>query len=224
MHELIQGRVAVIAFWEINCGPCRVEASCLSALYNRYRDKGLAVIAVNDCDGKEDIERFVRSKRLTHPIALMGKKVAQAYTVGSHPVTYLVDHTGAIVDYRLDFDVDAATLARGHVDLVFDGLDTFAEVNLNGKKLVAASLEDFDTHYANVGPSNYAWYQSAFLGQVAKVYDAKKFAFLDEVRTLYPLGSSDEPARIVLQRFERISPGFLTWAEGMKDAQRLERE
>lgn len=41
-------------------------------------------------------------------------------------------------DYRLDFDIDAAALKRDHVDLVFDGLDTFAEVSLNGKKLLAA--------------------------------------------------------------------------------------
>ena len=41
-------------------------------------------------------------------------------------------------DYQLSFDVDAATLRRGHVDLVFDGLDTFAEVSLNGKKLLSA--------------------------------------------------------------------------------------
>jgi beta-mannosidase len=41
-------------------------------------------------------------------------------------------------DYQLSFDVDAAALKRGHVDLVFDGLDTFAEVSLNGKKLLAA--------------------------------------------------------------------------------------
>lgn len=40
--------------------------------------------------------------------------------------------------YRTQFNVDAATLARGHVDLVFDGLDTFADVILNGHKLLAA--------------------------------------------------------------------------------------
>lgn len=41
-------------------------------------------------------------------------------------------------DYRLSFDVDAATLKRGHVDLVFEGLDTFADVSLNGKHVLAA--------------------------------------------------------------------------------------
>ncbi|WP_425601703.1 beta-mannosidase [Dyella subtropica] len=41
-------------------------------------------------------------------------------------------------DYRLSFKVDAATLQRDHVELVFDGLDTFADVSLNGRKLLAA--------------------------------------------------------------------------------------
>ena len=41
-------------------------------------------------------------------------------------------------DYRLSFDVDAATLKRGHVELVFNGLDTFADVSINGKHVLAA--------------------------------------------------------------------------------------
>lgn len=41
-------------------------------------------------------------------------------------------------EYRARFDVDAATLARTHAELRFDGLDTFAEVSLNGKPLLKA--------------------------------------------------------------------------------------
>lgn len=40
--------------------------------------------------------------------------------------------------YRRTLDADAALLARDHVDLVFDGLDTFAEVSVNGVKLLSA--------------------------------------------------------------------------------------
>ncbi len=41
-------------------------------------------------------------------------------------------------EYRARFEVDAATLARPHAELVFEGLDTFAEVELNGQPLLRA--------------------------------------------------------------------------------------
>ncbi len=40
--------------------------------------------------------------------------------------------------YRLPLHVDAATLKHDHVELVFDGLDTYAEVSLDGHRLLAA--------------------------------------------------------------------------------------
>jgi len=41
-------------------------------------------------------------------------------------------------EYRTTLQVDAATLAREHIDLVFDGLDTFAEVFLNDQRVLTA--------------------------------------------------------------------------------------
>ncbi len=107
LQEMIRGRVALISFWGVACGPCRAqEAHHLTALFNRYRDQGLAVVAVNAYDeSKQEVNRFARAQGLTHPIALMGKKVAEEkYTVASYPFTLLVDHTGKVADYHLDFE------------------------------------------------------------------------------------------------------------------------
>ncbi len=41
-------------------------------------------------------------------------------------------------EYQTEFDVDAATLARRHVDLQFAGLDTYADVYLNDAELLKA--------------------------------------------------------------------------------------
>ena len=41
-------------------------------------------------------------------------------------------------EYQTDFDVSAATLRRQHVDIVFMGLDTYADVFLNDKQILTA--------------------------------------------------------------------------------------
>ena len=41
-------------------------------------------------------------------------------------------------EYRTEFNVDAATLARGHVDLYFAGLDTYADVYVNDGEILNA--------------------------------------------------------------------------------------
>lgn len=111
-HEASRGRVALIAFWGVACGACRSEAPHLTLLHDQYQSKGLFVVAVNGYDeSKENVDQYAREKKLTHPIALMGGKVAEEkYTVASYPVTYLVDHRGKIVDYHLGFEPGDETL------------------------------------------------------------------------------------------------------------------
>src|SRR5512146_3404166 len=41
-------------------------------------------------------------------------------------------------EYQTEFDVAPALLQRGHVELVFDGLDTYADVFLNGTQVLTA--------------------------------------------------------------------------------------
>jgi hypothetical protein len=79
------------------------------------------------------------------------------------------------------------------------------------------SLSDFEKYYVGVGPSNYGWYQGRFFARVAEVYDAKKLAFIKEVGVAFPAsGSAVLPIDTVLDRLEKIAPGFKAWAATME--------
>lgn len=63
---------------------------------------------------------------------------------GKLPDPYMADNEAKVQwvglsdwQYKTDLTVSAATLARDHVDLVFEGLDTFAVVRVNGTQILA---------------------------------------------------------------------------------------
>lgn len=76
-----------------------MEAPHITKMYEKYKDQGFQVLAVNGWDEpREKVEVFVNEKKLTHPVALKGSVVAQGkYKVFGYPTSFWLDREGNIV-------------------------------------------------------------------------------------------------------------------------------
>jgi hypothetical protein len=79
------------------------------------------------------------------------------------------------------------------------------------------SLADFDRLYFGVGPQNYFWYQGTFAAKVTEVFSERGLDFVVAMRTAFPAGASEQlSGHEVLDRLERIHPGFIAWAAALE--------
>jgi hypothetical protein len=92
---------------------------------------------------------------------------------------------------------------------------------LRGQQSKYTALADFSRPELRANRdlwANYGWYQAHIEQRAKVVYDAIGLAFLDRVRSAFPL---DEPSTTVpeaLERLERIVPGFKEWAKAFASA------
>lgn len=111
-------------------------------------------------------------------------------------------------EYRARFDVDAATLARAHAELAFEGLDTFATVTLNGQPLLHAN-------------NSHRTWRARVDGQLRPRGNELRIVLRSPIRTLlpdvqamphkiagnYPSPYGDEPKDAMVGNFVR-KPGY----------------
>lgn len=95
----LRGKVVVLNFWATWCMPCRTEMSTIEALYQRYKERGLEVLAVNlDMLYTAGVEAFVKEVMVTFQILLdPAWSTARSYRVLGLPTTYLIDRAGNVV-------------------------------------------------------------------------------------------------------------------------------
>ncbi len=95
----LRGKVVLLNFWATWCVPCRTEMPAIEALYQRYKARGLDVLAVNlDVLSTAGVEVFVKEVGITFPIILDPSwAAARAYRVFGLPTTYLIDRAGNVV-------------------------------------------------------------------------------------------------------------------------------
>lgn len=92
-------KLVVLNFWATWCQPCTVEMPSLEALWQRYRDRGLIVVAVSVDRGapKALLEPYVRNLKLTFPILLdPDSKTSDRWRVTALPATFLVRPGGEV--------------------------------------------------------------------------------------------------------------------------------
>jgi len=111
-------------------------------------------------------------------------------------------------EYQARFDVDAQTLARAHAELVFEGLDTVAEVSLNDRPLLRAD-------------NSHRTWRARVEGQLRPSGNLLRIVFRSPIATLllgvqamphkiagnYPSPYGDEPRDAMVGNFVR-KPGY----------------
>ena len=104
--EKLKGKVVLLDFWAVWCGPCRPSLAQLAESYESLKGTGVVVIGVHTAGSKlEDVEKLAQDEKLGFPICidtpptehrawgtLFGK-----YAVHQIPCSYVVDKTGKIV-------------------------------------------------------------------------------------------------------------------------------
>jgi DsbE subfamily thiol:disulfide oxidoreductase len=93
-----KGKVVFLNFWATWCGPCRIEMPSLEALYNKFSDKGLEILAVNCREDQAAVSSYLKNEGFSFPVLLdLNGRVSLNYGIQAIPTTFLIDRDGMII-------------------------------------------------------------------------------------------------------------------------------
>lgn len=99
----LKGKVVLIDFWTYSCINCIRTLPHMSALYERYKDKGLVIIGVHTPEFEfekvgPNIQKAIQANNIQYPIAVDSKYTTwNNYKNSFWPAHYLIDQNGKVV-------------------------------------------------------------------------------------------------------------------------------
>ena len=102
-----EGKVVVLDFWAVWCGPCQLTLPILQELADKYRADGLEVVGLHVDDRVpplEEIKSYLESRKVTYTNLLSTYKVDEAYYVYAMPTSYILDRKGKVVKQHIGFN------------------------------------------------------------------------------------------------------------------------
>jgi peroxiredoxin len=98
----LRGKVVLVNYWATWCPPCRKEMPDLEALYERFKQQGLVILAISD-EGADKVKPFIAEHRFTYPILLdPGRKVNELFRIEGIPKSFVYDREGKLVAQAID--------------------------------------------------------------------------------------------------------------------------
>jgi len=93
----LRGTVVLLNFWSTGCPPCVHEIPALDALYDRFRAKGLVILAIASDDDATALRSFLRAHSASYPVLLdSGGTVTERFHVVGIPRSMVFDRSGKL--------------------------------------------------------------------------------------------------------------------------------
>jgi peroxiredoxin len=103
-HEIklseLRGKVVLLNFWATWCKPCKEEMPAMQASYDKLRDKGFVVLAVNELEDVEKVAEHIKTHGHTFLVVMdHDNGVANRYGVVGLPASFLIDRQGIVREH-----------------------------------------------------------------------------------------------------------------------------
>lgn len=91
------GSVVLVNLWATWCPPCKEEMPTLQTFYDKYKEDGFVLIAIDQEETREVVEPFVTEFGMTFPVWLDIDWLAQRqFNTSNLPSSYVIDRDGRV--------------------------------------------------------------------------------------------------------------------------------
>ncbi len=93
--EQFKQQVVLISFWADWCPSCKSEMRDFEAMFQKYEQRGLAVVAINMNKERDRAIAFIDDLSLSYEVLLDARgEVAKAYAVSTIPSAFIINRDG----------------------------------------------------------------------------------------------------------------------------------
>lgn len=95
-----RGKIVLLNFWATWCKPCTTEMPAMQASYDKLRDRGFVVLAINELEDDAKVSEHIKTYGHTFTILMdRDNKVANQFGVFGLPVSVFIDQQGKVREY-----------------------------------------------------------------------------------------------------------------------------
>lgn len=112
----LKGKIVVLNFWFIKCGPCVMEIPQLNQLQQSYSNNDNVVFLALTFDKEELVHQFLNSKPFNYTIVTDAMATINTYGIQSYPTNLIIDQNGKVVLKEFGYRTNIKSVLKATID------------------------------------------------------------------------------------------------------------